>query len=74
MLLPDFSEWQPSGEPDWIPTPDFAGVKRRNGGAAIIRVGIEPAVTDLTGQVADLAHYVRQHLPDPQGVEHVSTR
>jgi len=39
MLLPDFSEWQSSGEPNWIPTPDFAGVKRRNGGAAIIRVG-----------------------------------
>lgn len=39
MLLPDFSEWQSSGAPDWTPTPDFAGVKRRNGGAAIIRVG-----------------------------------
>jgi hypothetical protein len=38
MLLPDFSENQSSGAPDWIPTPNFAGVKRRNGGAAIIRV------------------------------------
>jgi hypothetical protein len=38
MLLPDFSENQSSGAPDWTPTPDFAGVKRKNGGAAIIRV------------------------------------
>jgi hypothetical protein len=38
MLLPDFSENQSSGAPSWIPTPDFAGVKRKNGGAAIIRV------------------------------------
>jgi hypothetical protein len=38
MLLPDFSENQSSGAPNWIPTPDFAGVKRKNGGAAIIRV------------------------------------
>jgi hypothetical protein len=40
MLLPDFSEWQSSGKPSWTPTPDFAGIKRRNGGAAIIRVGL----------------------------------
>jgi GH25 family lysozyme M1 (1,4-beta-N-acetylmuramidase) len=39
MLLPDFSQWQSTGKPDWVPTPDFAGIKRRNGGAAIIRVG-----------------------------------
>jgi len=38
LLLPDFSENQSSGAPDWIPTPDFAGVMRQNGGAAIIRV------------------------------------
>jgi Glycosyl hydrolases family 25 len=38
MLLPDFSENQSSGAPNWTPTPDFAGVKRKNGGAAIIRV------------------------------------
>jgi hypothetical protein len=47
MLLPDFSEWQSTGEPDWIPTPDFAGVKRRNGGAAIIRVGLGQRRPDL---------------------------
>ena len=40
ILLPDVSEHQSSGEPDFIPTPDFAGIKRRNGGAAIIRVGL----------------------------------
>jgi GH25 family lysozyme M1 (1,4-beta-N-acetylmuramidase) len=39
MLLPDFSQWQSTGKPDWVPTPDFADIKRRNGGAAIIRVG-----------------------------------
>jgi hypothetical protein len=38
MLPPDFSEIQSGGAPNWIPTPDFAGVKRKNGGAAIIRV------------------------------------
>ena len=38
MLLPDFSEHQSSGAPNWTPTPDFAGVKQKNGGAAIIRV------------------------------------
>ena len=38
MLLPDFSENQSSGPPGWIPSPDFAGVKQQNGGAAIIRV------------------------------------
>jgi len=38
MLLPDFSENQSSGAPNWTPAPDFAGVKRKNGGAAIIRV------------------------------------
>ncbi len=37
-MLPDFSENQSSGPPNWTPTPDFAGVKRKNGGAAIIRV------------------------------------
>jgi len=35
MLLPDFSENQSK---NGIPTPDFAGIKRQNGGAAIIRV------------------------------------
>ena len=39
MLLPDFSQWQSTGKPNWVPTPDFADIKRRNGGAAIIRVG-----------------------------------
>jgi GH25 family lysozyme M1 (1,4-beta-N-acetylmuramidase) len=39
MLLPDFSQWQSTGKPQWVPTPDFADIKRRNGGAAIIRVG-----------------------------------
>lgn len=38
LLLPDFSESQSSGAPGWIPSPDFAGVKQQNGGAAIIRV------------------------------------
>jgi GH25 family lysozyme M1 (1,4-beta-N-acetylmuramidase) len=38
MLLPDFSQWQSTGKPDWVPTPDFADIKRLNGGAAIIRV------------------------------------
>jgi hypothetical protein len=42
MLLPDFSQWQSSGKPGWIPTPDFAGIKRLNGGAAIIRVSWGP--------------------------------
>ena len=40
ILLPDVSEHQSRGEPDFIPTPDFAGIKRRNGGAAIVRVGL----------------------------------
>jgi GH25 family lysozyme M1 (1,4-beta-N-acetylmuramidase) len=38
VLLPDFSENQSSGAPNWEPTPDFAGVMQQNGGAAIIRV------------------------------------
>ena len=37
-------------------------------------VGTEQGVADLTRQVADLAGYLKQQLPDPQGMEHVSTR
>ncbi len=37
-------------------------------------VGAQQAVADLAQQVADLTAYVKQHLPDPPGMEHASTR